>query len=154
MFDHGSEVNADNTLNWIRLDARRSKARRGTIQSYTYEITVAGTGADVHGPGATTTPIAHVLLSPGSYVASVTVTDHRGARDTRTRRIRIRGKAAANFNPGRVQWAFDEDWRVGDAAITIAFPLSASAAAACASSAATAAASRLCSTAAAVCLIG
>ncbi|NRB28568.1 MAG: hypothetical protein HRU37_12930, partial [Roseibacillus sp.] len=109
-------------LNWIRLDARRSKGRKSPITSYVYAVKVKDTGRYVHAPAATESPVAHVRLPPGEYSASVTVSDSLGARRTRTRRLHIRGDEVRNRRYGNIEWALDPNWKLGDESILISHP--------------------------------
>jgi len=111
-----------NGANWIRLDASKSKGRKSQIRSYLYAVMVKDTGRYVHAPAATASPVAHVMLPPGKYLASVTVTDSRGARSTRTKRLKIRGDAVGNRSYGNIEWALEPDWKIGDPSISISHP--------------------------------
>lgn len=109
--------------NWIRLDARESEARHGArIAHYEYKVTVRQTGRPLLAPGRSSSRVAHVLLSPGRYRASVTVTDSRGKQRTKSRRFHIRGKAFPNFDREGIEWALGESWSPGDETMTIAVP--------------------------------
>jgi hypothetical protein len=110
------------TLNWIRLDARGSEGRNSAIRSYLYAVMVEDTGRYVHAPAATASPVAHVMLPPGDYSASVTVTDSLGARRTRTKRLHMRGDAVGNRSYGNIEWALEPDWKIGDESILISHP--------------------------------
>ncbi|MDG2306831.1 MAG: PKD domain-containing protein, partial [Candidatus Binatia bacterium] len=77
--------------NWIRLDARGSEDRDGTIASYEYAISSRSDGRSLEAPGQTMSPVAHVELSPGDYEVRVTVTDDQGQRGTEVRNLSISG---------------------------------------------------------------
>lgn len=109
-------------LNWIRLDARKSKGRGRRIVEYQFAVTLEQSGEKVHAPGASESPVAHVLLSPGRYVAHVKVKDSLGVARVRARRIRIRGNPIEDFDVRRVEWGLGKRWRVGDPSTTIAIP--------------------------------
>ncbi len=106
-------------LNWIRLDARGSESRDGEIIRYRYLIRGRASQERILSPGATTTPVAYVLLSPGDYEATVTVTDDQGRRDTETRRLSVAGNSIESFDRLGVEWALDPDWAPGDEALVL-----------------------------------
>ncbi|MBC8149530.1 MAG: hypothetical protein H8E96_07625, partial [Verrucomicrobiaceae bacterium] len=102
--------------NWIRLDARGSEDRDGTIASYEYAISSRSDGRSLEAPGQTMSPVAHVELSPGDYEDRVTVTDDQGQRGTQVRNLSISGAPIAQFGRLGVRWALSESWRLGDPA--------------------------------------
>ena len=102
--------------NWIRLDARGSEDRDGTIASYEYAIRSRSDGRSLEAPGQTMSPVAHVELSPGDYEVRVTVTDDQGQRGTDVRNLSISGAPIAQFGRLGVRWALSESWRLGDPA--------------------------------------
>jgi hypothetical protein len=102
--------------NWIRMDARGSGDRDGTIASYEYAISSRSDGKSLDSPGRTMSPVAHVELSPGDYEVRVTVTDDQGQRGTEIRNLSISGAPIAQFGRLGVRWALSESWRLGDPA--------------------------------------
>jgi hypothetical protein len=111
-------------LEWIKLDARKSKDRDGFIESYGYGIKDNASGQELYAPGASASRVANVLLSPGRYTASVTVTDNEGKTSTKSRRVVIRGKPIAGFSDKGLKWGLGKRWRVGDATLRIQRPTS------------------------------
>ncbi len=109
--------------NWIRLDARRSRGRHTEIAHYEYAVAKISRKREhpqeIQAPGPTQSSVAHVLLHPGRYSASVTVTDEAGASQTTTRRLHIRGKTSTVGRHNRVEWALGADWETGDPSLTI-----------------------------------
>ena len=107
------------TTNWMRLDARGSKDRDGTIASYLYNIRDRSTGRLLDAPGWIASPVAYVELSPGQYEVVVTVADDQGARDTETRRLSISGEPIAQFDRFGVRWGLQESWQPGDPSVLL-----------------------------------
>lgn len=110
-----------NALNWVRLDARDSKGRGSRIVHYRYAVQDANSGRSLHAPGATASRVAHVQISPGRYIATLTVTDDRGLTQSRSRRFRIRGTPQLDFTSSGSEWALDESWRLGDPSFRVYF---------------------------------
>ncbi|NRA00627.1 MAG: hypothetical protein HRU01_29420 [Myxococcales bacterium] len=102
------------SFDWIKLDARKSKSRRGRLETYHFIVRDAKTGRQLPGPGSSSQPVAHVRLPAGRYKASVTVRDDRGLRDTRSRRIVIRGAPPVEWRSDRVEWSTDRRFAPGD----------------------------------------
>jgi hypothetical protein len=102
------------TLNWIRLDASGSEDRDGRVVSYTYEVRERPSGRTLYGPGATSTPVAHVQLAPGDYEVLVRVVDNDGTPSSETRRLSISGAAVPGFGRLGVGWSLEPSWASGD----------------------------------------
>jgi hypothetical protein len=105
--------------NWMRLDARGSKDRDGTITSYLYNIRDRSTGRLLDAPGLIASPVAYVELSPGQYEVVLTIADDQGARDTETRRFSISGEPIAQFDRFGVRWGLQESWQPGDPSVLL-----------------------------------
>ncbi len=116
-------------LNWIRLNARKSRGHGNRIAHYEYFVVDAQTGIHVPNPGGSTKAVAHVLLSPGKYFISVVVTNTAGKQSMRSVKASLPGKPHPGFDGTPIQWAMGRKWEPGDASISISLaagPLSVS----------------------------
>ncbi len=108
-------------LNWIKFEARKPE-NHGPGVEYEFLVMPAETGPSIHSPGASASPIAHVRLPPGQYVASVKVKDAAGQSSIHSRAFDVRGSSVAGFDSTRVEWGLGESWQLGHASATIAIP--------------------------------
>ena len=106
-------------LNWIRLNARKSRGHGNRIAHYEYFVVDAQTGIHVPNPGGSTKAVAHVLLSPGKYFISVVVTNAAGKQSMRSVKASLPGKPHPGFDGTPIQWAMGRKWEPGDASISI-----------------------------------
>lgn len=107
-------------LEWIKLDARKSKSRKhkgrkGRPDSYHFIVREAETGRQVPGPGVSSEPVAHVRLLAGRYRIAVTVRDAEGRPDTRHRKFVVDGDRSDGSSLDQVEWSLDRRFRPGAA---------------------------------------
>jgi hypothetical protein len=106
-------------LNWIKFEARKPEGR-GIGVEYQFLVLPAETGPNIPSPGASASPIAHVRLPPGQYVASVKVKDAAGQSVIHSRAFDVLGSSVAGFDSTGIEWGLGDSWELGDAPTTVA----------------------------------